>query len=289
MEDRLHQADELLALTSIYGSEVVRQISDDCILIGIPGLAAAPRLDVRVSLPQHYPSSEPPMTELDSVLLDASTIAILSVQLQRMWSPGEVVLYQWVEFLQQEWEERVPKSNCPSEQPLNDVNQGLKNSEDSTLVELSTLSNPQEELVAVMGKLLIHGEASMEKRSTFQAHLAPVTEVAQVQAAMDALLQNNKIRSATHNIMAYRIERRNGPAGTFLQDCDDDGEEAAGGRLLHLLQMVDARNVMVVVSRWFGGVLLGPARFGLINKSARDLLDACGYIKKKKRSSTVSS
>ena len=28
------------------------------------------------------------------------------------------------------------------------------------------------------------------------------------------------------------------------QDCDDDGEAAAGGRLLHLLQIVDAKNVV---------------------------------------------
>lgn len=53
---------------------------------------------------------------------------------------------------------------------------------------------------------------------------------------------------------------------------------AAGGRLLHLLQMVDARNVCVVVSRWYGGILLGPARFTHINNAARELLDACGYI-----------
>lgn len=36
---------------------------------------------------------------------------------------------------------------------------------------------------------------------------------------------------------------------TFAQDCDDDGEDAAGGRLLHLLQAADARDVVVVVSR----------------------------------------
>ena len=63
-----------------------------------------------------------------------------------------------------------------------------------------------------------------------------------------------------------------------MQDSDDDGETAAGGRLLHLLQMVDARNVVVVVSRWYGGVLLGPARFTHINNAARELLDSCGYI-----------
>jgi putative IMPACT (imprinted ancient) family translation regulator len=69
-----------------------------------------------------------------------------------------------------------------------------------------------------------------------------------------------------------------GKPGCFYQDFDDDGEAAAGGRLLHMLQAADVSGVAVVVSRWFGGVLLGPARFGLINNTARDLLTACGFI-----------
>lgn len=44
-----------------------------------------------------------------------------------------------------------------------------------------------------------------------------------------------QIRAATHNIMAYRIHLPG--RNTFLQDFDDDGETAAGGRLLHLLQV----------------------------------------------------
>mmetsp|Transcript_2750 Transcript_2750/g.7754 ORF Transcript_2750/g.7754 Transcript_2750/m.7754 type:complete len:120 (-) Transcript_2750:216-575(-) len=95
---------------------------------------------------------------------------------------------------------------------------------------------------------------------------------------MDTLLQNNKIRNATHNIMAYRIYCPETDA--FLQDHDEDGENAAGGRLLHLLQIVDARNVIVVVSRWFGGIKLGPARFTLINNAARELLVAENYVTK---------
>lgn len=74
-----------------------------------------------------------------------------------------------------------------------------------------------------------------------------------------------------------------------MQDCDDDGEDAAGRRLLHLLQMVDARNVLVVVSRWFGGVLLGPARFTHINNAARTLLQECGYISTQKAASKAKS
>ena len=51
--------------------------------------------------------------------------------------------------------------------------------------------------------------------------------------------------------------------------------------MLKLLQIVEACNVVVVVSRWFGGTLLGPSRFTHITNAARQLLDECGYIKSK--------
>ena len=50
-----------------------------------------------------------------------------------------------------------------------------------------------------------------------------------------ALLRNSKIARATHNILAYRFETQEGKG--VVQDFDDDGETAAGGRLLHLLQV----------------------------------------------------
>ena len=34
----------------------------------------------------------------------------------------------------------------------------------------------------------------------------------------------------------------------------------------------------VVVSRWFGGTLLGPSRFSIINNTARSLLVQQGYV-----------
>lgn len=66
-----------------------------------------------------------------------------------------------------------------------------------------------------MAEALVSSEAVTIQKSTFQAHVAHVTEFGQVKASMAALLRNNKIRNATHNIMAYRIfvpEK-----GTFLQ------------------------------------------------------------------------
>lgn len=61
-------------------------------------------------------------------------------------------------------------------------------------------------------------------------------------------------------------------------DCDDDGETAAGGRLAHLLEILELENVLVVVSRWYGGTLLGPDRFKLINQAARDALEKAGFL-----------
>ena len=61
-------------------------------------------------------------------------------------------------------------------------------------------------------------------------------------------------------------------------DHDDDGEHGAGRGLSHLLHVTDARNVCVVVSRWFGGIHLGPDRFKHINNAARILLEDAGVI-----------
>ncbi|EWC47402.1 hypothetical protein DRE_00370 [Drechslerella stenobrocha 248] len=74
---------------------------------------------------------------------------------------------------------------------------------------------------------------------------------------ISALISSDKkIARATHNIT----------------DNDDDGETAAGSRLGHLLELIDVWDVVVVVSRWYGGVKLGPDRFRIINQVAREAL-----------------
>lgn len=120
-----------------------------------------------------------------------------------------------------------------------------------------------------------HGVPVTDRRSTFQAHLAPVVCPEQVKMVLAKLYENKKIASATHNIYAYRIFCED--KQTFLQDYSDDGETAAGGRLLHLMEILNVRNVLVVVSRWYGGILLGPDRFKHINNCARSLLVERSY------------
>jgi putative IMPACT (imprinted ancient) family translation regulator len=72
---------------------------------------------------------------------------------------------------------------------------------------------------------------------------------------------------------AYRYTSR-GVDDTELiyKNNDDDGEDGAGKRLAHLLEMRKEDGVLVVVSRWYGGIPLGPKRFAHITNVARNLL-----------------
>lgn len=47
---------------------------------------------------------------------------------------------------------------------------------------------------------ILHDEPITDRKSTFQAHVARVTDVDEVYAVMRSLLENKKIASATHNI-----------------------------------------------------------------------------------------
>ena len=50
-----------------------------------------------------------------------------------------------------------------------------------------------------------------------------------------------------------------------------------------MMRLMGAQNVAVIVSRWFGGILLGPDRFKYICNAARNLLEQCNYSKAVKR------
>ena len=123
---------------------------------------------------------------------------------------------------------------------------------------------------------IVTGPTLEDRKSVFQGHAAKVTSLAEVKAVMEELKRCSKIARATHNMFAYRIQGEKN--SSLLQDCDDDGEDAAGGRMLHLLQLLDVKNVLVVVSRWYGGIHLGPDRFKHINNAARHVLELAGLI-----------
>ena len=97
-------------------------------------------------------------------------------------------------------------------------------------------------------------EASItEKRSEFIAQLFPVQSAEAALAAVDAV--RAKHHKARHNVWAYRI-REGG-----LSRYSDDGEPQGTGGIpvLSVLEKAGLTDVCCVVTRYFGGVLLGAS------------------------------
>ncbi|BGP13253.1 hypothetical protein JCM10213_004977 [Rhodosporidiobolus nylandii] len=126
---------------------------------------------------------------------------------------------------------------------------------------------------------IISSEPLIDRKSVFVGHAAKVYSLDEVNAVMAELLSNSKIARATHNVSAYQYIS---PDGVRRADNDDDGESAAGSRLAQLLTLLDVPNVMVVVTRWYGGIHLGPSRFKDINLAAREALEAAGFLQQEK-------
>ena len=257
MDDNLSlQIDEIEALTAIYEDklQVLSEASRSYLFQVSTDPSTAFGLEVR--LPPTYPSCASPDYELHAPWLKAADKQNIRESLNKIYvdSCGSNILYEWIEFV---------KDFVDSKTAEEDEKKFVKTV--STSIELLQIPVPT----------IIHGEPFTDRRSTFQAHLASITCVSDVKIVKTALMENRKISNATHNIVAYRIISN----GTVLQDCDDDGETAAGGRLLHLLQILDVKNVIMVVSRWYGGILLGPDRFKHINNVARTLLVSQGHVK----------
>ena len=125
------------------------------------------------------------------------------------------------------------------------------------------------------------------------AHVVSVTCIEHVQWALaDLLFNDKKVGKATHNMFAYRFyatdsndndnnddnNEKKKKSTLLVKDNDDDGEKGSGAKLASLLELSSAENVLVVVSRWYGGQLLGPSRFKYIAGVARNGLVQAGFI-----------
>ena len=113
----------------------------------------------------------------------------------------------------------------------------------------------------------------VEKRSRFLGQVFPVESEKEARARIEAVRKRHY--DARHNCWCYRL--RAGGA----ERCSDDGEPqgTAGVPMLDVLLGAGLTDVAVVVTRYFGGVLLGTG--GLVraySKGARAAVDATGIV-----------
>ncbi len=114
----------------------------------------------------------------------------------------------------------------------------------------------------------------IEKKSRFIAHIYPVGDIEAAEQIKERI--KKEYWDARHNCTAYIIGRNN-----EIQRYDDDGEPqgTAGKPMLEILLNSDLRNCIVVVTRYFGGVLLGTG--GLVRAyqaSVKEGLDKAGIM-----------
>lgn len=272
-------ADELEAINSIYGDGTLVTSADqtdtddgELYILTLPSFTpddstdSGPGSSLRLLFSPSYPDEPPAILGVHSLGAHAKRgaaardLALFRRAVADVYDPGAVCLFDAVERARELCaEEEPPAEPEPEAEPESAGDEG---GEEGVGEEPPwTLSLPL-----------------VESKSTFLARCAPVSSPAQAAAFIRHLLATDRrVRAATHNITAWRI-RGGGGGGVVYQDCDDDGETAAGGRLLHLMQVMGVWDVVVVVSRWYGGVKLGPRRFAMISAAARDAFVRGGVV-----------
>lgn len=263
-ENRELQSEEMMALEAIFPESFERDTSSaDAFIytLNLDGddttLRSPRKLVIRFFLPPTYPNQDMPVYEISSIYCGTKKITddmldAIDTGFQSLFNPTEVVLFEWISWLTEYLEENVEKPNSnDTEQLANKLEQTTLKEEEEEYTENynyeNTTTKKEETLVEVdehdrptvrslMGPNpylnetppnIFSSEPLLDRKSTFIAHVAEVHNIHQVKLVVAHLLQNKKIAKAAHNILAYRITM---PDEKVLQDNDDDGETAAGGK-----------------------------------------------------------
>lgn len=314
-EDLTSQNDEIAALTAIFGPEhwiqditrPVEAFPQYSILIGpdedlAPTDAVEKSVTLSVTFPPTYPSTSPPAYEIEGPWLSRSLRQKIQGELEELYfeNIGENVVFLWIDKVKEILNTFVADAlvgdveASPSRMPRR-----TEDVED----DLNAIVNDFEGQLALGNDVVVDGavpvedddalwdipeissgEAITDRKSTFQAFLARVVHPKQAMRVLEKLLENKKIANAAHNMWAFRVGGEGNRKGSapVISRCDDDGETHAGGRMLHLLEILGATNVIVIVTRWYGGIMLGPDRFKHISNVTRNILEENGFLKEKK-------
>ncbi len=275
-------ADEVAAINAIYGDHTLEASRDDhdgsgaTYILALPGEASS----LRLQFPADYPAAPPAVLGTYSAGeharrgTAARDLGLFRGAVGAVFQPGQVCLFDAVEEVARQLEALA----AAAAEELPEDTAAAAPSSLSSAAASSDGAPPRPEAGGPDDAPWVLSDPVTEMKSTFVARCCAggVASADQARRFVAQLLASDRrVRSATHNITAWRIR---GPGATAFQDCDDDGETAAGGRLLHLMQLMDLWDAVVVVTRWYGGQKLGPRRFALINQVARDAFAKAGLV-----------
>ncbi|MDH5402780.1 MAG: YigZ family protein [Candidatus Heimdallarchaeota archaeon] len=118
----------------------------------------------------------------------------------------------------------------------------------------------------------IRGPKIIIKKSRFIATIIPVSTYEEIVSELQIL--SKEMKKASHNAFAYRILENN----VLREDLHDDGEvpTTAGIPILNVLRNSNLINILLVVSRYYGGINLGKG--GLIRAYSQTAKDLVAHI-----------
>lgn len=240
--------DELTSINSIYGDATLSTISSDPVILALT-IPDHPSVSIKLEFPPDYPDAPPsvlgPYSVGNDVAKGAGTnfVEVLRSVLAEIYVPGSILVYDLIEEsssrLQQlgfaEGSAAREKEESPSAHQQADGQPGWFSQHAHSSDGSQPVDVPSEKPPWTLSEVV------SEKKSVFVARAAAVDSVDQARGYLAHLLATDKkVAKATHNITAWRIQ---GEGGVQFQDCDDDGESAAGGRVLHLLELMGVWNM----------------------------------------------
>ncbi|MGM0507583.1 MAG: IMPACT family protein [Fusobacteriota bacterium] len=119
------------------------------------------------------------------------------------------------------------------------------------------------------------------KKSKFIGYIKPISSKQEAEDFIEKI--NSKNPDASHNVYAYKVTEDNREYFKF----SDDGEpqNTAGKPVAELINIMDLTNIVIVISRYFGGIKLGAGglirHYSKAGKLAIKKGDIIEYIKKR--------
>ncbi len=117
----------------------------------------------------------------------------------------------------------------------------------------------------------------VEKKSKFIANIFYVESIQEAEEKIKEV--KKKYYDARHNCFAYSIFSEDGVINRFSDDGEPSG--TAGAPMLNIINSKKLTNILVIVTRYFGGILLGTGGLVRAYTSAfQEALKSCKEIQK---------
>ena len=140
---------------------------------------------------------------------------------------------------------------------------------DQTAMFLNDEKQPRDEWLQLHALIVDRG-------SKYSVTAGRVESCDSIKAFIDKIKSDKKYRKATHNTYAARFIEND----KIIDIKKDDGETGAGMIILRELQRSNSVNIIVVVTRWFGGTMLHGDRFKHVQDSTRKIIEELTFLRK---------